>query len=125
MATALYTPVTWAGGASLSSFVLFKAGGPSGLLIPAGMEGARMAFVRAPFVAGAVDPLNAVDVYDVTGTKATFVISATSRAIAFYPLALAGLGYLGLRTEDGVGAAVAQSGAVTAYWLGTVPAPLS
>lgn len=124
MSTPIYTPVTWADGESLSSFVLFKEAGPSGLLIPAGMEGVRMTFFRAPFTAGAVVPASAVPLFDIAGTRLRFVIDSASRVAVFDRNLLRGIGYLGLRTEDASGVAVTQTGAATAYWLGVAEAPI-
>lgn len=118
MQNAIYSPITWANGASLSSFTLFKASGPNGLLIPDGMEGAQCRFVRAPLVNGVLDIANAVDVYDIQGQPVVFTIAATKRVIAFHPFAITGLGYIGLRTQTVGGVAQSQTGAITAYWLG-------
>ena len=124
MSTALYIPVVWAAGSALSSFVLFKADGPNGLLIPAGMVGAQMTFFRAPFENGAVVPGSAVALFDILGARVSFMIAATARVIVFHHSAIRGIGYLGLRTEDAAGTAVVQVGAATAFWLGATEAPL-
>ena len=111
-------PVSWVLGASLSSWTWFGTEAPSGLILPAGMSGARLAFVGADNGAdGLADAVAAQDLYDRAGTKVTLVIPAVGGRLVFAPDALLAQGWLALRSEDGAGAAVVQAAARQAVWL--------
>ena len=112
-------PTAWANGASLSGFIWFGAEAPNGIDLPAGMDGNRLALVRARTGAdGNVDAATAEDILDITGAKLTLPITAAGNPIVFDPILLRGLGWIGLRSELSNGNAQAQAAARTATWLG-------
>jgi hypothetical protein len=110
--------VTWGASASLSSWTWFGADAPNGLVLPAGMDGAQIAFVGTESGAdGNANPEAAQDLLDVTGTKVTLALPAAGGRIVYQPDALRAQGWIALRSETGVGAAQNQAAPRAATWL--------
>lgn len=111
-------PLTWVANVSLSSWEWFGAEAPTGLVLPAGMDGSRLAFVGTETGAdGRANPNVAQDLYDVNGDKVVLAIPVGGGRIVFLPDVLRAQGWIALRSETSAGAAQNQASARSASWL--------
>lgn len=111
-------PLTWEANASLSSWVWFGTEAPTGLVLPAGMNGSRLALVGTESDAdGEANGSAAQDLYDVNGDKVVLAIPAAGGRIVFLPDVLRAQGWIALRSETSAGAAQNQASARSASWL--------
>ena len=117
MARLQRTSVTWTLGQSLSSWTWFGAHAPNTLVLPAGMDGARLAFVGADSGAdGEAAVGTAQDLLDLAAAKVTVAVPAAGGRLVFLPDALRGQGWIALRSETAGGVAQTQSAARAAVW---------
>lgn len=118
--------ITWAAGASLSSWTWFGVEAPTALVLPVGMEGARLLFVGTENGAdGLANASAAQDLYDMDGNRVALRIPASIPAagarVVFWPGALHAQGWLALRAVNASDADQVQSEARAATWLHPFP----
>lgn len=113
--------VTWAQNSALSSWFYFGAGAPSGLQVPAAMDGVYLELVSAEDLAASGSIPSAPDtntispIADFQSANGRYTLGAGKRW-AFDPTALRGQGWLAVRSVNGSGVAVVQTAARAGTW---------